>query len=456
MNHPSFLLKIFDSRSAKLKISAITSLALIFSAIGQQTSAIANTDTLEAPSTSENVDAAPQAAPVVPDALKPVPVEPVRIAPSVPVQRPAVSLTTPVKPPIVKPVLEIPKNHNTTLPTIAPQQAASGKNNFIDNKVYTPPATVVVTERARGCQTIATSGQVINGNCNVRPAPVARQTAPATREAAPQMARRPLPPVNLVARQNRPSVTRQPVTIAAAPVVVQRRPVVQNMIGTVATNVVNNVTRLTPPTVAASSVVALNPQSWNGARLALQPVAPTTDNSNEPARYDRAATMGVSKPVAAARTDLLFPLALPAPITSVFGWRNHPVTGNLSRHEGTDLGAPLGTPVLAAYRGEVAAADWIGGYGLTVILRHLDGTQESRYGHLSEITVKPGQWVEQGEVIGKVGSTGLSTGPHLHFEWRHNTAQGWVAVDAGVHLEYALENLVQRMQMAQENSEPQG
>ena len=124
-------------------------------------------------------------------------------------------------------------------------------------------------------------------------------------------------------------------------------------------------------------------------------------------------------------------------------------------HSGTDLGAPLGTPVLAAYRGEVAIADWLRGYGLTVTLRHEEGTQESRYAHLSEIFVQPGELIEQGTVIGLVGSTGNSTGPHLHFEWRHLTNSGWVAVDAGVHLEYAMENLIRSMQLAEASSDAQ-
>ena len=125
-------------------------------------------------------------------------------------------------------------------------------------------------------------------------------------------------------------------------------------------------------------------------------------------------------------------------------------------HSGTDLGAPTGTPVLAAYAGEVSMADWSGGYGLMVVLRHLEGTQESRYAHLSEVFVKAGQSVQKGEIIGRVGSTGLSTGPHLHFEWRHLTNNGWVAVDAGTHLEYAMANLMRNQQLASAPARPQG
>ncbi len=147
--------------------------------------------------------------------------------------------------------------------------------------------------------------------------------------------------------------------------------------------------------------------------------------------------------------SLLFPLAIPAPITSLFGWRTHPISGDSRFHSGTDLGAPMGTPVLAALAGKVALADFFGGYGLAVALDHSKGTQQTLYGHLSEIFVRPGEWVKQGTVIGRVGSTGASTGPHLHFEFRQLTADGWVAQDPGLALEQALAQLVQAMQVAQ-------
>lgn len=144
---------------------------------------------------------------------------------------------------------------------------------------------------------------------------------------------------------------------------------------------------------------------------------------------------------------LLFPLSIPAAITSAFGWRIHPVLDSSRFHSGTDLGAPQGTPVLAAFSGKVAVADFMGGYGLTVVLQHQSGNEETLYGHLSEIFVKPGETVKQGEVIGRVGSTGLSTGPHLHFEFRKNTPEGWVVMDPGGALEYALAQFMNALKL---------
>ena len=146
---------------------------------------------------------------------------------------------------------------------------------------------------------------------------------------------------------------------------------------------------------------------------------------------------------------LMFPIAIPAAITSVFGWRTHPITGDARFHAGTDLGAPMGTPILAALAGRVVLADFFGGYGLAIALEHDNGRQQTLYGHLSEIFVKPGEIVKQGAAIGRVGSTGNSTGPHLHFEFRQLTTEGWVAQDPGMQLETALAQLVKSLQTAQ-------
>jgi murein DD-endopeptidase MepM/ murein hydrolase activator NlpD len=100
-----------------------------------------------------------------------------------------------------------------------------------------------------------------------------------------------------------------------------------------------------------------------------------------------------------------------APITSPFGWR----WGRM--HEGIDLGAAYGTPIAAAAAGVVIYAGWEGGYGNLVVIDH-GGGLATAYGHQSRIAVAAGQSVSQGEIIGYVGSTGHSTGPHLHFEVR--------------------------------------
>jgi murein DD-endopeptidase MepM/ murein hydrolase activator NlpD len=147
---------------------------------------------------------------------------------------------------------------------------------------------------------------------------------------------------------------------------------------------------------------------------------------------------------------------MPAPITSAFGWRLNPVTGLWRMHSGTDLGAPMGTPVVAALAGKVAIANFLGGYGLSILLDHNGGKQETRYAHLSEIFVKPGEWVKQGTVIGLVGSTGNSTGPHLHFEVLQSTPDGMVAIDPGAQLEFALAQLVKALQTAQSKPQAHG
>ncbi|NJL22987.1 MAG: M23 family metallopeptidase [Leptolyngbyaceae cyanobacterium SM1_3_5] len=130
-----------------------------------------------------------------------------------------------------------------------------------------------------------------------------------------------------------------------------------------------------------------------------------------------------------AQFGMAFPLPIPAALTSAFGWRTHPITGDRRFHAGIDIGAPLGTPVLAARSGQVVVADQMGGYGLTVMLEAETSRERNLYAHLSAIAVQPGQVVNAGNVIGWVGSTGNSTGPHLHFESQYLTAQGWQAVD---------------------------
>jgi murein DD-endopeptidase MepM/ murein hydrolase activator NlpD len=135
-----------------------------------------------------------------------------------------------------------------------------------------------------------------------------------------------------------------------------------------------------------------------------------------------------------------FPLAIPAFISSSFGYRTHPITGQGRFHQGTDIAAAEGTPVLAAYSGNVEVAGWFGGLGLAVVISHGD-RHETRYGHMSEVLVKPGQYVKQGTVIGLVGSTGFSTGPHLHFELWEKMRGDWVAIDSTDQLTLALEEL---------------
>lgn len=271
---------------------------------------------------------------------------------------------------------------------------------------YEPPTTVVLSERKTGCQKVLQNGQVLSGSIcgNVARS---RETIRRSRIMQPSVLTRKQSPVRL-ARVNSVQV--------------------------------------------GSIRVSGNSVRLNNRRPVITETRQQTNISN-PLNYFFSAIQQLSRP-SNSNTSFIYPLSVPASITSVFGWRIHPITGTRRFHAGTDIGAPTGTPVLAAATGEVAIADWMGGYGLAVVVQH-NQSQRSLYGHLSEITVKPGEWVQQGTVIGRVGSTGNSTGPHLHFEWRQLTEQGWVATDPGVQLKVALGELLNALQTAQVNSKTQ-
>jgi murein DD-endopeptidase MepM/ murein hydrolase activator NlpD len=104
-------------------------------------------------------------------------------------------------------------------------------------------------------------------------------------------------------------------------------------------------------------------------------------------------------------------------LTSGYGMRTHPVLGGRRKHTGIDLAAPTGTPVYATADGLVGRADWYSSYGLYISIDH-GADMETRYAHLSRLAVAAGDSVKKGDLIGYVGSTGRSTGPHLHYEVR--------------------------------------
>ncbi|MCC7241979.1 MAG: M23 family metallopeptidase, partial [Acidobacteria bacterium] len=120
------------------------------------------------------------------------------------------------------------------------------------------------------------------------------------------------------------------------------------------------------------------------------------------------------------RFFLKSPLKFEPRITSRFtSSRRHPILGYTRAHNGVDYSAPPGAPVASVAPGTVTLAGWTNGGGRTVRVRHNNG-YESEYLHLSAIAVRPGQHVSQGDLVGKVGSTGLATGPHLHYGLRRN------------------------------------
>ena len=192
--------------------------------------------------------------------------------------------------------------------------------------------------------------------------------------------------------------------------------------------------------VAAGLTIAAHPAMANSSAAAADISAPlraaqaanqsTTGNEDEQFRqlfsswqnYEETG-LAASKPkpvVSGGFASVAIPSRNPLDretMTSTFGMREHPILGGRRAHKGVDLAAPVGTPIYATADGMVSRASWFSGYGLFVSLEH-GGTMQTRYGHMSRLNVAEGQMVHKGDVIGFVGSTGNSTGPHLHYEVR--------------------------------------
>ena len=159
-----------------------------------------------------------------------------------------------------------------------------------------------------------------------------------------------------------------------------------------------NTTRMV---VELSPEVTLNPQD-----LRLR--------SRQPGRW----TMQLPQNIAAIDLNSVsnFTLPVTGAISSGFGWRVHPITGQRKLHKGVDFAAPTGTPIFAAADGVVTYSGWTDdGYGNVVELRHGNG-ELTLYAHTNRVFVSKGQVINKGQAIAEVGSTGRSTGPHLHFE----------------------------------------
>ena len=151
-------------------------------------------------------------------------------------------------------------------------------------------------------------------------------------------------------------------------------------------------------------------------------VPATLENAGTPFEKQLARVQGAFSALDRIRRVLPYvpvrkPLSGPLELTSTFGYRSDPFLGRPALHSGLDMRAESGTPARATASGTVVTASWSGGYGNLVEIEHGNGLS-TRYGHLSAITVTEGQTVKAGDVVGRVGSTGRSTGPHLHYEVR--------------------------------------
>ena len=397
---------------------------------------------------------------------------------NVTLEKPKTEVAQPSKPrtlPEKLPEIAQPSNNSNSATSATGGNTRDYNNAYIDpnnydtntTATYQAPNSVVLTERSSGCKTVLASGQ--STSCAQTPQEPSRNqsVANADGQAAPNW---------LKASQNTP-VANVP---AARPVAATNTSNNNARSNAVASSGATRTASRSNPVASsgASKTVARpnrflpNPSDFAPTSRNASPIASTGETLAPPMTAaniaPRPSTVDYDFQLAsvlpqipftgtiAYRGDggMMFPLSIPARISSVFGWRTHPITGDRRFHSGTDLAAPMGTPVVAAADGKVETANWLGGYGLTVIMNHASA-QQTLYAHMSELFVQPGQRVEQGTVIGRVGSTGNSTGPHLHFEVRHLKPEGWVAVDSGVQLQVALSQMVEALQTARVTQEPE-
>ncbi len=154
---------------------------------------------------------------------------------------------------------------------------------------------------------------------------------------------------------------------------------------------------------------------------AAHPTPPSNDNDDSSDDGDDSGDNSSDdtpsyEPPPSSSEGFIFPLpsGIGVVLTSPYGYRTHPITGNYTMHNGVDLACSSGTPIYASKSGYVTTATYHYAYGNYVTINHMDGFS-TLYGHMTYFVVSEGEYVEQGQVIGYVGSTGYSTGPHLHF-----------------------------------------
>ncbi len=190
--------------------------------------------------------------------------------------------------------------------------------------------------------------------------------------------------------------------------------------------------------VSAASPAFANTANANASADIIEPVreARNDDAANNDQRFKSlfagwtalertTPTLGMGADIAAFSSPIpqraiSVPSRMPlegAQLTSNYGMRTHPVLGGRRKHTGIDLAAPTGTPIYATADGVIGRADWYSSYGLYISINH-GASMETRYAHLSRLAVAAGDNVRKGDLIGYVGSTGRSTGPHLHYEVR--------------------------------------